>query len=144
MTSAYKIKTQQGFTLMELMVVMTIITLLTGLVGPMTINSLEKAEAKSELLTIKGQLRKISYRSYILQSASEVTFKGHLMTVKYLNSTEESLTFEQKILFFDEQVLYFNSYGFVSPLELSVAYREQKIQLDLAAIINTSEVPDES
>lgn len=145
MTLAYKAHHHQsGFTLMELMVVMTIITLLTGLVGPMAINSLEKAEAKSELLTLKNQLRKISYRAYILQSPAEVTFKGQEVTVSYLNSNQEPIKLSNEILFFNEQTLNFNVYGFVNPLVLDVKYRDQNTQVDLASLINTSEVPDES
>lgn len=144
MISVYKITAKQrGFTLMELMVVMTIITLLTGLVGPLAINSLEKAQAKSEVLTLKNRLRTISYRAYILQSPAEVTFKGKQITINYIRSNHLPTTITNDILFFNEQTLYFNNYGFVSPLELQLSYRDISTALDLASLINTSVVPDE-
>jgi prepilin-type N-terminal cleavage/methylation domain-containing protein len=144
MILAYKSTAKQsGFTLMELMVVMTIITLLTGLVGPLAINSLEKAEAKSELLTLKNNLRTISYRAYILQSPANVTFKGKQIKIHYTRSNLPPVTITNDILFFNEQVLHFNNYGFVSPLELQLAYRDINTAIDLASLINTSVVPDE-
>lgn len=145
MTLAYKLaqSKQRGFTLMELMVVMTIITLLTGLVGPLAINSLDKAEAKSELLTLKNTLRKVSYRAYILQSPTDMAFKGNEITVNFAKSPNESIQINNKVLFFTEQTLHFNSYGFVQPLQLQLTYRDQSQQLDLATLINTSVPPDE-
>lgn len=145
MTLAYKLaqSKQRGFTLMELMVVMTIITLLTGLVGPLAINSLDKAEAKSELLTLKNTLRKVSYRAYILQSPTDMVFKGNEITVNFAKSPNESIQINNKVLFFTEQTLHFNSYGFVQPLQLQLTYRDQSQQLDLATLINTSVPPDE-
>lgn len=134
---------QSGFTLIELMVVMTIIALLTGLVGPLAINSLDKAQAKSEILTLKNRLRKISYRAYILQSSAEVTFKGKEITISYNGSDSQPITITNEVLFFNEQVLYFNNYGFVHPLKLNLTYRDINTTLDLASLINTSVVPDE-
>lgn len=134
---------QSGFTLIELMVVMTIIALLTGLVGPLAINSLDKAQAKSEILTLKNRLRKISYRAYILQSSAEVTFKGKEITISYSGSDIQPITITNEVLFFNEQVLYFNNYGFVQPLKLNLTYRDISTSLDLASLINTSVVPDE-
>lgn len=134
---------QSGFTLIELMVVMTIITLLIGLVGPLAINSLDKAQAKSEILTLKNRLRKISYRAYILQSSAEVTFKGKEITISYNGSNSQPITITNEVLFFNEQVLYFNNYGFVQPLKLNLTYRDINTTLDLASLINTSVVPDE-
>ncbi|WP_409424574.1 type II secretion system protein [Pseudoalteromonas sp. RW-H-Ap-1] len=134
---------QSGFTLIEVMVVMTIIALLTGLVGPLAINSLDKAQAKSEILTLKNRLRKISYRAYILQSSAEVTFKGKEITISYNGSDIQPITITNEVLFFNEQVLYFNNYGFVQPLELNLTYRDINTTLDLASLINTSVVPDE-
>ena len=134
---------QSGFTLIELMVVMTIITLLIGLGGPLAINSLDKAQAKSEILTLKNRLRKISYRAYILQSSAEVTFKGKEITISYNGSNSQPITITNEVLFFNEQVLYFNNYGFVQPLKLNLTYRDINTTLDLASLINTSVVPDE-
>ncbi|WP_369621719.1 type II secretion system protein [Pseudoalteromonas distincta] len=141
---AYKqLQTKQlGFTLMELMVVMTIITLLTGLVGPLAINSLDKAEAKSELLTLKNTLRKVSYRAYILQSPTDMVFKGSEITINFTKSSYEPIKVSNKVLFFKEQTLHFNSYGFVQPLKLQVTYRDQNQELDLGTLINTSVIPE--
>ena len=133
---------QHGFTLMELMVVMTIIALLTGLVGPLAINSLDKAEAKSELLTLKNTLRKISYRAYILQSPADIVFKGSEITINFANRSNEPTKISNKVLFFKEQTLHFNNYGFVQPLKLQLTYRDQSQELDLGTLINTSVIPE--
>ena len=125
-----------AFTLIELMIVMGIVSLLIALVGPMAIQNLEKAQAKSELLTVKNWLRKISYRSYVSGQELELSLQGKLAQLKTIQPSIVIKQQEFEYLFFQPQSLYFNSKGFVSPSQLSATYRDKPLNLDLASTVN--------
>ena len=59
-----RVSSIKGFTLLEVMIVMAIVGLLMALVGPLTIKSHEKTQAKAELLTLQNWIRGNSYRAY--------------------------------------------------------------------------------
>jgi len=125
-----------GFTLIELMIVMLIVALLGAMVGPMAINSLEKAQAKQELLTLKNWFKQISYRAYIGGQSLKITLDGKqalLMTASEENIIKKE-TFD--FLFFQPQQLLFNNKGFVSPLNVTGTYRKQALELDLSQWVN--------
>lgn len=126
-----------GFTLIELMVVMSIVTLLMGMVGPLAINSLEKAKAKEEMLSMKNWLRKISYRAFSTGQQYTVKVSGKNISL-YADSNQQiaivDKTFES--LFFQPQKLTYNVKGFVSPEFLVGTYRETPLTIDLAEWVN--------
>ncbi len=135
----------KGFTLIELMIVMSIVALLMAMVGPLAINSLEKAQAKQEMLTLKNWLRKVSYQSYSTGKALAVKLEGKTATLYTQSSpnnspliTEiESYTFDS--LFFQPQQLNYSRQGFVVPDKVTGSYRERPLNLNLSVWINSQE-----
>lgn len=131
---------KNGFTLIEIMIVMSIVALLMGLVGPIAIQNLEKAEAKSELLSVNNWLKQVSYRAYI--SGQHLTLKLNGKKVQLFTTQSSKLikqnTFEY--LFFQPQVLEFNNKGFVSPTKIIGHYRNKPLELELKKWINNEEV----
>ncbi|WDE13265.1 pilus assembly FimT family protein [Thalassomonas haliotis] len=126
---------QTGFTLIELMVVMSIVALLMGMVGPLAINSLEKAQAKQEMLSLKNWFRKVSARAFNTGQQHTIKLTGKQVAL-YVNKQGpvESVRFE--FLFFQPQTLHFSTKGFVEPLLVTGSYRGSPLTLELAAWIN--------
>ncbi|NQZ82656.1 MAG: type II secretion system protein [Colwellia sp.] len=92
-------KSNQGFTLIELMIVMSIIALVMSLVGPMTIQGYEKIQAKEEQMTLQNWMKGNSYRSFatskpgvITLQQSSVVFRYQLNKVNQVNSSNTQNT----------------------------------------------------
>jgi len=127
----------KGFTLIELMIVMSIVALLTGLVGPLAINSLEKAQAKEEMLSMKNWLRKISYRAFATGQAYTVKLAGKNIALHSNNDMQTAIidkNFES--LFFQPQELIYNEKGFVTPEVLIGTYRGTTLSVNLSQWVN--------
>ena len=135
-----RLRNQQGFTLIELMIVMTIVALLVGLVGPLAINSLEKAQAKQEMLTVKNWLRKISYRAFTTGQEHIVRLAGK--NVILYSKGQPHMPIENRdleALFFQPQELNYNVKGFVSPTTLVGTYKGKPLSLNLKEWVNGEE-----
>jgi len=127
----------KGFTLIELMIVMSIVALLTGLVGPLAINSLEKAQAKEEMLSMKNWLRKISYRAFATGQAYTVKLAGKNIALHSNDDMQTAIVDKNfESLFFQPQELIYNEKGFVSPPSLVGSYRGNTLTVDLAQWVN--------
>ena len=92
-------KSNQGFTLIELMIVMSIIALVMSLVGPMTIQGYEKIQSKEEQMTLQNWMKGNSYRSFatskpgvITLQQSSVVFRYQLNKVNQVNHVNSSNT----------------------------------------------------
>tara|TARA_R110000850_G_scaffold12778_4_gene42397 strand:- start:196 stop:648 length:453 start_codon:yes stop_codon:yes gene_type:complete len=135
-----KIKQVKGFTLIELMIVMSIVALLMAMVGPLAINSLEKAQAKQEMLTLKNWLRKVSYQSYSTGQNLIVKLEGKTVALysqpskTYPLAALEKYTFDS--LFFQPQQLNYSRKGFVVPDKIIGSYRDRPLELDLSVWVN--------
>lgn len=130
---------KSGFTLIELMIVMSIVALLMSMVGPLAINSLEKAQAKQEMLSFKNWLKKISARSFNTGQHHRVEIEGNRVSV-YLDGDEQPIqsnTFQT--LFMKPQTLHYNNKGFVDLDSLSVTYRGELLTIELWRWINNEE-----
>lgn len=131
---------QQGFTLIELMIVMVIVSLLMGTVGPLAMNSLDRAEAKQEMLSVKNWLRKISSRAFSTGQTHFVKFAGKNV-VLFIDGQEqtpiENIDFEA--LFFPPQQLRFNKKGYVTPALLSGTYRKRPLTINLKKWVNNED-----
>jgi len=130
---------KNGFTLIEIMIVMSIVALLMGLVGPLAIQNLEKAEAKSELMSVNNWLKQVSYRAYI--GGQELTLKLNGKEVQLFTTKNSKLIKQESFeyLFFQPQQLVFNNKGFVSPTKIIGSYRGKPLELDLKKWINHEE-----
>lgn len=130
-------KKQTGFTLIELMVVMSIVALLMGMVGSLAINSVDKAKAKEELLTVQNWLKKLSSRAYFTGQAHNLVFSGKQASLyTELNSATPLKVVEFEFLFFQPQTLFFNGNGFVTPTSLHTSYRNQTVSYNLTDWVN--------
>tara|TARA_R110002167_G_scaffold366448_1_gene597402 strand:- start:23939 stop:24391 length:453 start_codon:yes stop_codon:yes gene_type:complete len=135
----------EGFTLIELMIVMSIVALLMGMVGPLAINSLEKAQAKQEMLSINNWLRKIAFRAFSTGHQHIVNFSGKNV-VLYSKGKEKEIIENKSFqtLFFQPQQLIYTSKGFVSPGVLIGSYRGKPLSIDLKVWVNNeSELTNE-
>lgn len=157
MSNLIKIK---GFTLIELLVVMSIVALLTSLVGPLAINSVDKANAKQEMLTLKNWLRKISYRAFATGNSYQLQLRGKraqlFVNNEYVNNEDVNnndlasnangnliqqpiITHTFDTLFFQPQQLTYTAKGFVSPAFIEGTYRGKPLQLNLNEWVNGKE-----
>ncbi|MDT0602816.1 pilus assembly FimT family protein [Thalassotalea castellviae] len=137
-------QTNRGFTLIELMIVMSIVALLMGMVGPLAINSLEKAQAKQEMLSLKNWFRKISARAFHTGQAHIVELTGKKVTlfVEGIDNPIETTSFES--LFFQPQKLYYNKKGFISENKVTGTYRGKPLMLELATWVNGEQLSNEN
>lgn len=157
MSNLIKIK---GFTLIELLVVMSIVALLTSLVGPLAINSVDKANAKQEMLTLKNWLRKISYRAFATGNSYQLQLRGKRAQL-FVNNQDVNnqdvnnndlasnangnliqqpiITHTFDTLFFQPQQLTYTAKGFVSPAFIEGTYRGKPLQLNLNEWVNGKE-----
>jgi prepilin-type N-terminal cleavage/methylation domain-containing protein len=146
MSKKLKAKMSSGFTLIELMIVMSVVALLMGMVGPLAINSLEKAEAKQEMLTMKNWFRKVSYRAFSTQQAHILKLSGKKVEL-FLNNTQFNdqgqtpiLSKTLKSLFFQPQELIYSAKGFVSPGIVEGLYRDKVLKINLKSWVNGEDI----
>jgi len=131
-----------AFTLIELMVVMAIVALLMSMVGPLAINTLEKAQAKQEMLTMKNWFRKISYRAFSTGQTYQLKLSGkkaELFQVDVNEKRESSkliLSKNLESLFFQPQILTYSKKGFVTPMTVKGIYRNKALLVDLSQWVN--------
>lgn len=127
-----------GYTLIELMIVLVIVSMIMGLVGPLTIQSMEKAEAKSELLAIKNWLKQVSYQAFTSGKELHFVVAGKKIILQEENEKNALKTRELEYLFFQPQKFTFNSKGFVSPHIITGVYRDSTLELNLNEFVNGS------
>ena len=142
-TKTYSAK-NRAFTLIELMVVMAIVALLMTMVGPLAINTLDKAQAKQEMLTMKNWFRKISYRAFTTGHSYQLLLAGKKAELFQLNSTTKTQGTKPKLilsktlesLFFSPQKLTYSAKGFVLPNKVTGTYRGKPLTVDLNSWVN--------
>jgi prepilin-type N-terminal cleavage/methylation domain-containing protein len=154
-----------GFTIIELLVVMAIVVVLMGLVGPMTLNSIDKAEGKTEKITLENWLSKVSVKAFttgniylIDLSAKNITLSELTVSLGNSNLIEMDTNDENsvsnganhsieniiqplsikafKYLSFPKQRFTLNNRGFIAPESLRYQYNEEIYTIDLSTLIN--------
>ncbi|WDE03953.1 type II secretion system protein [Thalassomonas viridans] len=154
----------RGFTLIELIIVMAIVGLLMGLVGPLTVKGYEKIQAKEEQLTLINLLRANSYRSFAAGKPGMFSLDKNSINFRYLNRNDaaggrilaveppDEVTIssnnglagsepivaasEFKYLTFLPQVLQVNSFGLISPAQITLSINGKEQVLDLSEKVN--------
>jgi len=130
-----------GFTLIELMIVMFIVALLMSIVGPMAINSVEKAQAKQEMLTVKNWLRKISHRAFTTGKVYQLSLEGKKAELYIVNENHKLVRVETlEYVFFSPQILTFSQKGFVTPEAIQGTFRGNPLLIDLSQWVNGIEI----
>jgi len=111
-----------------------------GMVGPLAINSLDRAQAKQEMLTVKNWLRKVSARAFSTGQAHVVKLSGKNVQL-YVKGDEQNLienkTFES--LFFQPQLVSYSKKGFVSTGIVEGTYRNRQLAINLKEWVNAEE-----
>lgn len=118
-----------GFTLVELITVMLLVSLLAGLVGPLTINAIERAQAKAEVLNVNNLINKLSYQAYIQQSNIVISFYEKQLTIN--DSLQEKTKSYQYIMFKNTPVIHINQNGFIWPASIKYSIQEKENELIL-------------
>jgi len=143
----FSIKRQRAFTLIELMVVMAILALLMSLVGPMAINSVERAKSRQEMMSVKNWLRVVSARAFNTGQAHVIKFSGKQAQLYTQNDYESEsapiIERDFESLFFQPQLLAYNKNGFVEQKLLTGTNRGQDLEINLNSWVN-GVAPDEN
>ncbi|WP_306520505.1 prepilin-type N-terminal cleavage/methylation domain-containing protein [Rheinheimera sp.] len=152
-----------GFTLTELLLVVTLLGVAMLLVGPLTVQQIEKFQQKNEVFTLERILKKLSFQAFVeakpmqlyLQGKAMYLLDNTLLTAALTVPANQTLTPEQlqlnvnqqpyyvfDKLFFDEQLLQLNANGFYQNDQLQLKAGQQTQQLQLNPQLMPSEVSD--
>jgi len=122
----------RGFTLVELLVVLAILGFVIALVGPLTVDRIDKARAQEEWLVLDRTVRGLAFRAFADGKDVELRGEGTLLTWKLGNAEARSLNLAH--LFFDSpQVVRINPNGVAEPRSLTLRQAGRERSLDLNA-----------
>lgn len=131
-----QIKSVGGATLLELLVVMTIMLTLTGLVGGTSVNSIDRAAAQTEVISVYSTLKKAAARAFSSGKKVLIEFSGPDMEVYFGKELAVRRVFSH--LKFNDQVVRFNRNGVANTILVKVSVRGTERSLDLRALSNAS------
>jgi prepilin-type N-terminal cleavage/methylation domain-containing protein len=123
------LKSTPGFTLVELLIVMTIVGTLLSLVGPLAIDSLSKAQARSEVLTLHNWIKYQSQRAFITGADVQISLKDK--TAELTSAISDKSTREFEYLIFPPQVVVLTQHGFIKPDKIIATIVDQDISIDI-------------
>ncbi|MDN4503137.1 type II secretion system protein [Alteromonadaceae bacterium BrNp21-10] len=119
-----------GFTLIELLVVMAILSIVMGLVGPLALNSVDKAQARTEVMTLTRWLDNLSYRAFLSQQEIHIELNGkQAIASSGLVDYVKSVDFDY--LYFQPQSLLLNHNGFSQKRQIQYHFNEQTMVIQL-------------
>ncbi|MCW4446352.1 prepilin-type N-terminal cleavage/methylation domain-containing protein [Vibrio splendidus] len=131
----------RGFTLIELLIVLTLMALAATLVGPATINQVEKAEARAELNQLKSTLRKTS--SVAFARGGGVALQVYNNELVLLDLTKEPVNTQSHLFKFigfpEEQIVAFNHNGYPDPESLIIVFRGARKEINLFRLVEATE-----
>ena len=120
----------RGFTLVELLVVLAILGFVIALVGPLTVDRIDKARAQEEWLVLDRTVRGLAFRAFADGKDVELRGEGTQLTWKLGNAEARSLNLAH--LFFDSpQVVLINPNGVAEPGSLTLRQAGRERSLDL-------------
>lgn len=115
--------TPLGFTMIELLIVMAIVSSLMALVGPLVIDSYEKAQAKVEMQQLNNYISRLSYGAFADGQAKVIRLEGKQATIFNDSDEQPSREFLFEHLFFQPQEIYLNTNGFTVTRTVDVQIR---------------------
>lgn len=133
-------RTISGVTLIELLVVITIMMTVLGLVGGATIDSVDRAGAQSEVISLYSLFKKSSVKAFASGSSIDLRFEGTVVHISIQGGDQGQKQF--KHLTFDDQIVSFNRNGLPNTLLISVKVRGVLRQLDLHSVFDNFVVSD--
>lgn len=123
----------RGFTMIELLTVMSIMALLITLVGPASLKFVAKAQAQSEFIQLKNDLKKISYLSFASATTYQVNFEQFQGQIIKNEQQTKGLNYEH--LNFAKQMIVFNSRGYPTPEYLVVDFVNKTEKINLFKLV---------
>jgi len=129
-----------GVTLIELLVVITIMMTVLGLVGGATLDSVDRARAQTEVISLYSLFKKSSVQAFASGRAINLSLEGAAVDISIEDGDRVQKQFEH--LFFDDQTVSFNRNGLPDTLLVTVKVRGVPRELDLHAIFDNFVVSD--
>jgi len=111
-----------------------------GLVGGATVESVDRARAQTELISLYGLFKKSSVRAFASGSSLDLRLEGAVVDILIEGRDPIQKQFEH--LLFDGQVVSFNRNGLPDTLLVTVKVRGISRQLDLHSIFDNFVVSD--
>ncbi|MBQ4849242.1 Tfp pilus assembly protein FimT/FimU [Pseudoalteromonas sp. MMG012] len=124
-----------GFTLIELMVVMIITALLMGIVGPLAFNSLERVEAKAELLSLNQVISKSGQHAFTHNQSILIKFAGRELKIVTQPKGELLRAIDLEFLFFQPQEIYITKSGLTLTPEIHTRYKNKEMTLNVKHLL---------
>jgi prepilin-type N-terminal cleavage/methylation domain-containing protein len=124
-------KFNKGFTLIELIMVLSIVSLLLAVVAPISINAVDKTEAKTELLSTTKWIKNIGFQAFIEQQSYALELNGNTLRLYRQPNNELVKSKILESLKFTQQWVNFNANGFVTPQSISGHFRGQPLSISL-------------
>jgi prepilin-type N-terminal cleavage/methylation domain-containing protein len=122
-----------GFTLVEMLIAISIMGLILSLVGPLTLKVIDRAQAQSELISFKNNLKKVSYVAFVSSTEHTFVFEDNNAIIFKADKKYAKISF--KHLLFTPQELTFNSRGYPSPEILEFNSANKTVSLNVFRLI---------
>ena len=120
---------QRAYTLVELLIVFVILGLLFGLVGPITVERMDRARAQEEWLIARRTLTGLAFRAYADGRAISIEADGARLSWRAGPDAPRTRDFAH--LFFPPQRVVINSHGLAAPARLTVQQGPRERVVDL-------------
>jgi len=122
-------KSNQGFTLVELLVVMFIGIMATSLVGGLVVDSVRKYRTKAEILTATGIVKKVSDSAFVKEQSASVLLSGNQITIRWQNKKQQLFSFEH--IFFPEKEISVSPSGMtnINAIEVNTGSATRMVSL---------------
>jgi prepilin-type N-terminal cleavage/methylation domain-containing protein len=128
-------KLYTGFTIVELMIVMTIMALMTALVGPLALNSIERADAKNERLKVEQAIVRGAQRAFTSGKQLELQLDGKNLKLIAPGEQGELLNLTFKYIFFQPQNIHFTHSGLSTTKIITASYRQRTYEIDVSRLL---------
>ncbi len=125
-----------GFSLIELLVVISILAGLLVLVGGLTVNSVEKAQAQTELVGFSNMIKKISFRAFASGNSIALSLDENRAKVSRNRKIMAEEFFDH--INFSEQEIIFNRNGYPDVPSVSLGIRDKIREIALLPLITGS------
>lgn len=127
---------QAGVTLIELLVVLVIMGVLLTLVGPFTVDMVDKGKARNEQLELVRWLKSQSFKAFNRNQAMQFKMDDSSITRVSINAGQAEATVELsfEFIYFQQQTLNLNHNGFAEQENLNYLIKGQVYEVKLAEL----------
>ena len=135
---------RSGFSMIELLIVIVLMGIGFSLIGPMTVDFVDKSKARNEYLQLNRWIEKQSLKHFLGTKSSSFYFNHQSIyeISENLKSTNEpqNLIITFNYLFFESQYIRFNHNGYASSRYLTVNTKTTTKKLDLIVLTGGGDV----